>query len=753
MPKGIPINFSQRLKDGSTLSEKIIELYTGGEGGSPYISKKLQTDFDIKIDESAIRRFLQDNKIPKPKSFKTQAPDLSLPKERYNIIRPINPRDFSQYGAPNWAKFKISFRKEDLQIDNPDEFKGTKYYKSEKAAKDAIAKKARLIAEAKEAKLKPPTPPKADKFLVKVDDPTKTNNVIKQKFKEVIGSKGHPETYKPTGVTKNLYRALITVDNKTVLSTEFGNEADAIKAVKDYRIKNPIKNPPPDLKTLDAQKKKRYLDKQAKSEAVKKRGGYYGGPHKGTLKAHLGHTGNVFGIELITGDRLAYTPAEINQAMSAEGKGLDSKIRKVSEKIEKLKKQNLPPARKKKLLEQADALLVRLASQSQGFKKVTLSDGSTFGGDRLTIDMLDEFPGKTEREINEFVKNWKDEKIITEEMVRKNPSLKVTPPDEVENIKKANFFEMNRKAALKAAEKIGKTEQTRIISHLNFFDDARADALEGGQICRLVRATGATGGTISCVDAVEEAIQKEPEKLAQKASRLEKFKNSATGFLNFAKKGGKFGALAAVGAAGAGVVKTFMNDDPTTYLSDENQQKNMLIEMVTGPMVDKPDSTPEILDWQLPALGATAAAGTVATAPSTIEAARSARFGKKPSGYTKTALKTLGRGLATTGTPLGLAAFEPLHIAGQVQAGDSLGEIATNPWNYAGLAFADDLSKFATKGLGPTAAKIMRLGISPAALKVGSRFLGIPGLALSLGISGYETYDDWKKKRGWFSEE
>ena len=35
----------------------------------------------------------------------------------------------------------LSFRKEDLQIDNPDEFKGTKYYKSEKAAKDAIAKK------------------------------------------------------------------------------------------------------------------------------------------------------------------------------------------------------------------------------------------------------------------------------------------------------------------------------------------------------------------------------------------------------------------------------------------------------------------------------------------------------------------------------------------------------------------------------------------------------------------------------------
>ena len=278
-----------------------------------------------------------------------------------------------------------------------------------------------------------------------------------------------------------------------------------------------------------------------------------------------------------------------------------------------------------------------------------------------------------------------------------------------------------------------------------------AKKAEGGRI-------GFAAGS-NCARQMEVAFAENPTKVIQEVSELpgnksiNKIKNAATGFLNLAKKGGKFGAIAAAGAASAALVKTFMNDDPTTYLSDENQQKNMLIEMVTSPMVDQPDSTPEILDWQLPVLGATAAAGTAAVAPSTIEASRSARFGKKPSGYTKTALKTLGRGLAATGTPLGLAAFEPLHIAGQVEAGDSLGEIATNPWNYAGLAFADDLSKFATKGLSPGIAKAMRLGISPAALRVGSRFLGLPGLALSLGISGYEMYDDYKKKRGMFGEE
>jgi len=311
------------------------------------------------------------------------------------------------------------------------------------------------------------------------------------------------------------------------------------------------------------------------------------------------------------------------------------------------------------------------------------------------------------------------------------------------------------KSLTKAMEDVAlDSKQLRILGNMFGCPGTFKSYDEGGRV-RL--ATGGQG-----LSACVSTKLKQPgamEKIAalpdEVGGALGKLKNTATSFLQspLLKKGGKFGAIAAAGAATAGLVKTFMNDDPTTYLSNEDQQKNMLIDMITSPMVDQPDSTPEILDYQLPVLGATTAAGTAVTAPSTIEASRSARFGKKPSGYTKTALKTLGRGLAASGTPLGLAALEPLHIAGQVQAGDSLGEIATNPWNYAGLAFADDLSKFATKGLGPNIAKAMRLGISPAALKVGSRFLGMPGLALSLGISGYEMYDDYKKKRGMFSEE
>lgn len=259
------------------------------------------------------------------------------------------------------------------------------------------------------------------------------------------------------------------------------------------------------------------------------------------------------------------------------------------------------------------------------------------------------------------------------------------------------------------------------------------------------------------------AIDNDPVKAAQifdeapvTSKGMEKVKNAATNFLQrpFVKGAGKFGALAAVGAAGAGAVKAFMNDDPTTYLSNENQQKNMLIDMVTGSLDDTPVEEAPIGDAYLPTLGAVTVAGTAATAPSTIEAARSRRFGKTPSGITKTALKTVGRGLTAAATPLGLLATEPLYLAEQIQEGDSLGEMATNPFNYLGPAFAGQASDFATKGLKSSGiAKAMRLGISPGALKTFSRRFGLPGLALSLGISGYETFDDYRNKRGFFSEE
>jgi hypothetical protein len=410
--------------------------------------------------------------------------------------------------------------------------------------------------------------------------------------------------------------------------------------------------------------------------------------------------------------------------MSSEGEGLDSKIRKVSEKIEKLKKQNLPPARKKKLLEQADALLVRLASQSQGFKKVTLSDGSTFGGNRLTIDMLDEFPGWTEREINEFVKKWKDEKIITEEMVRKNPSLKVTPPDEVENIKKANFFEINRKEALKAAEKIGKTEQTRVIEHLNKFIK-KVKATPGGCQAVVKRALGFQGGLFN--ETCETIIKANPKAAAVKLN------NAIT-----ATKG------------------------PLKELKDDSKKLANLIDtgqVTTADKLPRPDDAvlrdtfkEANIRWNNDIGAFETANGNVATQEDlklyAEENPMEVKVGEEPPKVNKSVLKTVGRTLAKVGAPLPTAVLDSYFIGQQIKDGKSTAEIAKDPLNWIGLAAMEPLSKVSGIAESGGLNKALRLGLNPATIRGISRFAGLPGLAISTAMTAYDQYKKYQNEEG-----
>ena len=275
--------------------------------------------------------------------------------------------------------------------------------------------------------------------------------------------------------------------------------------------------------------------------------------------------------------------------------------------------------------------------------------------------------------------------------------------------------------------------------------------------------TRAEGGRINMVEGgtpsrcVEIKLNRDPEGFMKKVASIEetsgpinKIKNAASTFLNVAKKGGRFGAFAAAGAAGAGLVKQFSSDDPTSYLSDENQQKNMLIDMVTEPVMEERD--PGITSSaQLPVLGATVAAGMIPGGKRLMEVRK-----RQGAGAVRAAtgpLKgLLGKGLAATGTPLGLLALEPLYIGSQLAEGDSLGEIATNPLNYLGAAFAGPLTKEATRFASPAVSSIMRLGISPTMLKTVSRRFGLPGLALSAGISGYEMYRNKREGRGLFDD-
>jgi len=240
----------------------------------------------------------------------------------------------------------------------------------------------------------------------------------------------------------------------------------------------------------------------------------------------------------------------------------------------------------------------------------------------------------------------------------------------------------------------------------------------------------ANGGSVkACLTSFDDAVKKNPEGLFNK-------------ILNFAKSPGvkTFGAGAAVGAA-IGLVKAFRNDDPTSYLSNEDQQKNMLVDMATQP-VSLDIERPAILDYQLPALGGTLAASTALAAPSTIKASKSRALGieRKPKGAIKTGLRVLGRGLGVAASPALLAPFALGDIASQISEGDTPEDIATNPFNYLYPAFADQTPKL-TRGLNPTIQKVARLGLRGPALRLLSR-AGIGGFAASSVIQGLGLLDD-----------
>ena len=258
--------------------------------------------------------------------------------------------------------------------------------------------------------------------------------------------------------------------------------------------------------------------------------------------------------------------------------------------------------------------------------------------------------------------------------------------------------------------------------------------------CRILIGK-AIGGN---VDTCETIIRQDPEGAAQKIANIQdsstavtKVKNAALGFL---KSGGfkTFGAGAAIGTA-IGLVKEFRNDDPTTYLSNEDQQKNMLVDMVTQPISEEM-TRPDILDFQLPAVGASLAASTALGAPSTIKASRSRGLGVERKGLIRTGGRVLGRGLGIAASPGVLAPLAALDITRQVSEGDSLEDIATDPLNYLYPAFADQTPKI-TRGLPSTFRKVARLGLSKPALRLLSR-AGIGGFAASAAIQGLGLLDD-----------
>lgn len=259
--------------------------------------------------------------------------------------------------------------------------------------------------------------------------------------------------------------------------------------------------------------------------------------------------------------------------------------------------------------------------------------------------------------------------------------------------------------------------------------------------CRAILDYQTGGISKTCAVALETDPVGSAEKLKNldaQSGPLAKVKNAALGFLK--SPGIKRFTLAGVAGAGVqAIVKEFRNDDPTSYLSNEDQQKNMLVSMAMDPIA--PDfERPDILDYQLPAVGATVAGATAISAPSTIKASRSRGLGVEQKGLARTAGRVLGRGLGVAASPGLLAPLAAMDITSQIAEGDSAADIASDPLNYLYPAFADQTPKL-TRGLPSALRGIASLGMSPAALRLLSR-AGILGFGASLGLQGMKLLQD-----------
>jgi hypothetical protein len=284
-----------------------------------------------------------------------------------------------------------------------------------------------------------------------------------------------------------------------------------------------------------------------------------------------------------------------------------------------------------------------------------------------------------------------------------------------------------------------------------------------GNVCQLFLNKGGRAGFAAgsnCVLKMSDALERDPIGVTRQITKLpgnktiNTVKNAAKGVLGtlgkFGARAAPLAALAAVGAAVEPLVRPFVIDDPTTYLTDESQMKGMLLATIEGetPKVDE-----EILKWQMPALGAATATGAIPGAGEVYKARRAIRPDKligpmeKGVGPVRAALGikgVLGKALGATFSPLAAAATLPLTVAAQRKGGTEWGDIATDPMNWMAPAFASSGYEMASKGIkNPMLLKALRMGISPGALRMISSRFGLPGLAISGGMWGY---DKWKNR-------
>ena len=724
---------------------KILKMYSAKEGGRTYIGKQL------KLDQSVIGRILNkafEKNILKPVNpaeFKT---NLALKKygdisERniYKIVRPVEPRDYIKDPTiPKSARFKV-------QVPSGEKGTTTKmvYTTTKSAGENAIKKAEKLTETIKIAKKKPFEDAVKAIHRIAMANPEDLNN-IKNLSKMVYGA---DDVKNLTRTANDLVRyqefllgfrpiagISIPVEEKlTDIISEFPSSGQwgkfAAGAIRESKLK--------------------MRDQLLKTK----------GPKLITLRNNI----------------LKFVDSGAMQLDEAMGVSATFETAPGYTELGQIIKKSINQAKSKEIDNPFSKLFAKVVA---GETNPTI----THKGEKIGV-----------KEFNEISKKFqKINKVDT-------PIIEYTPGKKIDASKFIKHFDKLTPEAQKNVTALadqGIALRSTAMPMVELFQMAKADAAANGPICRIVGARQSGGSAVSCVDAVDEALEKNPKKLAQDINKsnmggaFNKVKNSSTKFLTAIKANpnilkGRFGVLAALGvgtvAAGVGagaLVKQFRNDDPSTYLTNDNQMEGMIISDVEQKGEEVDDNI--LLDNQFKLEAAAAAGLTTPIAGQVYRTARqgtppllesplefdneiktlkrtirqithpggkkakriseagqevirnskirisqlqnaveTAKVGKEGSGVFRSALGlekgVLGKGLWALGAPIIQVPSTIGYIAKDVREGKDVGEIATNPLNYLGAAF-----------MNPSVKALARAGASRGLLGIAS--LGLAGTAL-----------------------
>jgi len=319
--------------------------------------------------------------------------------------------------------------------------------------------------------------------------------------------------------------------------------------------------------------------------------------------------------------------------------------------------------------------------------------------------------------------------------------------------------------AMKTVGEKGSKQSTQITKIIEKGMQAALDDADTNKnnICSIfgMQSGGVAGG--SCRRQMELALNEAPEQTLNDVAKVgsPKVKSLVQRALSVFPKLGTPGKIAAGAVAGAAAIGAL------TYNKELGEFVN--------PLNDDKASQATVIEWikdnPVKTVAGTSIGFSAQEIPGAYKKARELGRGRTRSALGITgALKPV---LTTFGTPAMTALFEAPFAAKRLEEGETMTEVLTDPLGPAlGLTFMEPLSKGAgvirdapKKTWGQAAkgyfdlsnvgkarpgvtSKILRMGMSPRMIAGASRFLGLPGLALSLGLTGYDAYKNYQNQEG-----